>query len=95
MLFKKLRTRSSSKSTNQSIARITSTSSSMNKDSRLPNVVVTAPSRDSQGTTEDEANDYQKFLAKSKKEEEKAEKKRLKEIEKARQVTLSPWASRM
>ncbi len=58
-------------------------------------MVVTAPSRDSQGRTEDEANDYQKFLAKTKKDEEKAEKKRLKEIEKARQVTLSPWASRM
>jgi hypothetical protein len=51
------------------------------------------------GRTADEERDYQQFLAKAKKDEEKAEKRRLKEIKQAeqhmRQVNMSPWASRM
>ena len=46
--------------------------------------------------TTKEANDYESFLAKAKKDEEKLEKKRLKEFEEAarrkREFNMSPWA---
>ena len=49
--------------------------------------------------TDDGDRDYREFLAKAKREEEKAEKKRQMEVREAEQrkkeFNMSPWASRM
>jgi hypothetical protein len=96
MLFKNLRSRSktSSKSTitKPSIFRITSADSHSqgDVDSKVQSSAVVS------STTTEEANDYEKFLAKARKDAEKLEKKRLKEFEEAerrkREVNMSPWA---
>lgn len=97
MLFKNLRSRSksSSKSTKPSIFRVTSSSSHSqgDTDSKAPSSAVV------DSMTTEEADDYEKFLAKARKEAEKLEKKKLKEFEaserRKREVNMSPWASRM
>jgi hypothetical protein len=68
--------------------------------SKIPDVMLSPPtvtdlSLGAQGRSDDEERDYQEFLEKAKKDAEKAEKKRLKEIKAAREVNLSPWASKM
>jgi len=45
--------------------------------------------------TDDEERDYQEFLEKARIDAEKEERRRLKELKAAREVNLSPWASRM
>lgn len=109
MFFKKLRKSSSpsdspSKSNKPSvITRITSVASSHESTrnaSKVPAVMISAPtatdiSLGTAGRTDEEERDYQQFLDKAKKDAEKQEKKRLREIQAAREVNLSPWASRM
>jgi hypothetical protein len=117
MFFKKLRSRSKSKSSKQSgITHITSLSSShsshkntnRHSQSKAPDVLVTPPTndlnerlamheqlREGQQRSDDEERDYQIFLEKARKEEERAERKKLAEIRAARQVNLSPWGGRM
>lgn len=51
--------------------------------------------REGEERSDDEERDYQVFLEQARKEEERAEKKRLAEIKAARQVNLSPWGGRM
>ncbi len=63
-------------------------------------MLVTPPTRTDlspggQERTDDEARDYEEFMEKARKEAERAEKKRLREIKMAREVNLSPWGSRM
>ena len=52
-----------------------------------------------EGRTDGEESDYQEFLAKAKREEENAEKKRQKDTQEAerrkKEFNMSPWASRM
>jgi hypothetical protein len=48
-----------------------------------------------QQRTDDETRDYEEFLEKARKDAEKAEKKKLREIKAAREVNLSPFASGM
>ncbi len=104
MFFKKLRSwsRSSSKSAKPGVTRITSNPSSGRNEtthSPVPEVVLSSPSlqqlneRPSTGT--DDAREHEEFLEKARRDEEEAEKKKLRDIQKARQVNLSPWASRM
>lgn len=103
MFFKKLRKSSTPsddipKSNKPSmITRITSVSSS--DENHRSSTKVPAPIAMelglASGRTDKEERDYQEFLAKAKKEAEKEEKKRLRKIQAARQVNLSPWASRM
>jgi hypothetical protein len=104
MLFKKLRSRakSTSKSTRPSITRIFSTSSSTEKrkPSKVPDVIVSPPTTIDPGfggqeKSNDEARDYELFLEKARKDAERAEKKKLREIKAAREVNMSPWAGRM
>jgi ATP-dependent protease HslVU (ClpYQ) ATPase subunit len=104
MLFKKLRSRSksTSKSTKPSISRMLSTSSSRENKLGSKTVDVTvspAPMANlnltGQAGTNDEAKDYEKFLEKARKDAERAEKRKLKEIKAAKEVNMSPWASRM
>jgi hypothetical protein len=89
----------------------TSSSTENNKresHSKVPDVMVTPPTndlserlamheslREGEQRHDDEERDYQLFLEKARKEEEKAERKRLAEIKAARQVNLSPWGGRM
>ncbi|PMD63089.1 uncharacterized protein K444DRAFT_626838 [Hyaloscypha bicolor E] len=76
--------------------------------SKVPEVMVTPPTndlterlamhenmREGGQRSEDEERDYQLFLEQARKEEEKAERRRLAEIKAARQVNLSPWSGRM
>jgi len=69
--------------------------------SKIPEVMVSPPTLtplgyESQGRSEeDEARDYQEFLDKARKDVERAEKKRLREIKAAREVNMSPWARMM
>jgi hypothetical protein len=55
--------------------------------------------KNKEGRTDDEERDYREFLAKAKREEEKAEKKRQMEVREAerrkKEFNMSPWASRM
>lgn len=46
-------------------------------------------------STEDESRDYKQFLEKARKEAEKEKKEAEKKAKKAREVNMSPWASRM
>jgi len=46
-------------------------------------------------TSHDASKDYEDFLAKAKKEAEKEAKEQAKKAKKAREVNMSPWASRM
>jgi hypothetical protein len=48
-----------------------------------------------QERSDDEERDYQEFLEKARKDAERAEKKKLREIKAAREVNLSPWGGRM
>jgi hypothetical protein len=61
----------------------------------VPDVLVTPPTNEVNERTDDEERDYQIFLEKARKDEERAERKRLAEIKAARQVNLSPWGGRM
>jgi hypothetical protein len=76
--------------------------------SKVPEVMVTPPTndlserlavhenmREGEQRSENEERDYQLFLEQARKEEEKAERRRLAEIKAARQVSLSPWSGRM
>jgi flagellar biosynthesis/type III secretory pathway protein FliH len=99
MLFKSLRSKSSSKSTTQQSLRVTSSDSHNTRnslDQKQPSAIVT-PMSSSKPTKE--MDDYEKFLEKARKEAEKAEKKKEKEIKEAerrrREVNMSPWAGRM
>lgn len=51
--------------------------------------------REGEQRSDDEERDYQIFLERARKEEERAERKKLAEIKAARQVNLSPWGGRM
>jgi hypothetical protein len=107
MFFKKLRSssKSSSKSTKPTMTRITSTSSSthdgtVNSKGSDPAPVTRLDTIQQRSTNEDsEARDYELFLEKARKDAEKAEKMKLREIKEAdrrrREVNLSPWAGRM
>jgi hypothetical protein len=107
MFFKKLRSssKSSSKSTKPSMTRITSTSSSthdetVNSKGSTPVPTTRLDTIQQRSTNEDnEARDYELFLEKARKDAEKAEKMKLREIKEAerrrREVNLSPWAGRM
>lgn len=101
MLFKNIRSRSkaSTKSTKHSIFRITSADSHSQS---------TYPSRDTDKhqvssraspMSDEDADDYSKFLEKAKKDAEKAEKLKLKGLREAerrkREVNMSPWGGRM
>ncbi|CZT48543.1 uncharacterized protein RSE6_09254 [Rhynchosporium secalis] len=46
-------------------------------------------------SSEDGSKDYNEFLAKARKEAEKEKKEEEKKAKKAREVNMSPWASRM
>jgi ADP-ribosylglycohydrolase len=85
---------------------ITSTSSSTHdetvnsKGSTTPAPMTRLDTIQQRSTNEDsEARDYELFLEKAKKDAEKAEKMKLKEIREAdrrrREVNLSPWGGRM
>jgi len=68
--------------------------------SKVPNVLVSAATGTdlSPGPPErsdDEERDYQEFLEKARRDAEKAEKKKLRELKAAREVNLSPWGNRM
>jgi len=92
MFFKKLRSRSSnSKSVKPDITRTKSSSSSSMAvvNSKVPELVFTSEQ------TPDEAKDYVEFLEKARKDAERREKERLIQIKRARETTMSPWASRM
>jgi hypothetical protein len=107
MFFKKLRSSSkSSKRTKPGMTRITSTSSSTHdgtvnsKESTSPAPMTRLDTIQQRPTNEDsEARDYELFLEKARKDVEKAEKMKLREIKEAerrrREVNLSPWAGRM
>lgn len=104
MFFKKLRShsKSSSKSTKPDMTRITSTSSSAHEctvDSKIPAPPLIAQLGADGKTPDAEQGDYDKFLEQAKKDAEKAEKLKLKELQEAerrkREVNLSPWAGRM
>jgi hypothetical protein len=107
MFFKKLRSssKSSPKSTKSIMTRIASTSSSthdgtVNSKGSTPTPMTRLDTIQQRSTNEDsEARDYELFLEKARKDAEKAEKMKLKEIEEAerrrREVNLSPWAGRM
>jgi len=94
MLFKNLRSRSKSSSKNfkPSIFRIASADSHSqgDVDSKVQSSAVVS------SMTTEEANDYERFLAKARKDAEKLEKRKLKEFEEAerrkREVNMSPWA---
>jgi hypothetical protein len=51
--------------------------------------------REGEQRSENEERDYQLFLEQARKEEEKAERRRVAEIKAARQVSLDPWSGRM
>jgi len=103
MLFKTLRSRSksSSKSTKPSIVRVTSADSrsqpSYQSKGDVDSKVQSSAIVSSMGNKE--ADDFEKFLVKARKDAEKAEKKKLRDFEEAerrkREVNMSPWASRM
>jgi len=103
MFFKNIRSRSkgSEESTKQSIFRITSTDShsqstyqSKDNDPTKHNASSTASPM-----SDEEADDYSKFLEQAKKDAEQAEKLKMREIREAerrkREVNMSPWGSRM
>jgi alanyl-tRNA synthetase len=101
MFFKNMRSRSkaSTESTKHSIFRITSTDSHSqstyhNKDADKHQASATASP-----ISDEEADDYSKFVEKAKKDAEKAEKLKMKELREAerrkREVNMSPWGSRM
>ncbi|EPE37144.1 hypothetical protein GLAREA_09307 [Glarea lozoyensis ATCC 20868] len=104
MLFKALRSKSSSKSTTQQESlRVTSADSQhthASHDQKQPSEIVTAMSTRKSGK---EMDDFEKFLEKSRRDEEKLERKREKERERElreaerrkKEVNMSPWASRM
>jgi hypothetical protein len=51
--------------------------------------------REGEQRSENDERDYQLFLEQARKEEEKAERRRVAEIKAARQVSLDPWSGRM
>ena len=76
----------------------------MASDSKIPEVVIASPSSQAlpsskgegeQRNADDEAKDYEEFLAKAKKDEENAARKKAREIREARERNMSPWAGRM
>jgi len=99
MFFKGLRSRS--KSSPKSIDDNTAT--------RTTSITLSLPRRSSSKThtvttlveerTDEEESDYQEFLAKARRDEEEAERKKIKEAKKAerhqKQVDMNPWSSRM
>lgn len=102
MLFKNMRSRSkaSHESTKHSIFRVTSTDSHsqptyLSKDTEPKDKASTSISP----MGSEVADDYSKFLEKAKKDAEKAEKMKIKEIREAerrkREVNMSPWGGRM
>jgi hypothetical protein len=105
MLFKKLRSKSTSSSaTPQHSLRVTSASSTQTQaslDAKHPSTFITPLTPSPQIAKE--TDDFTRFLEKSRKEEEKREKKLQKEREREsreaerrkREVNMSPWAGRM
>lgn len=103
MLFKALRSKSSSKSTkNSSMVYRASTDAHSHTthytqgDTKgaTATIISTPKTDDSKGS-----DDYQKFLEKSRKEAEREEKRKLKELKEAerrrQEVNMSPWGGRM
>ncbi|CAG8948651.1 hypothetical protein HYFRA_00001771 [Hymenoscyphus fraxineus] len=106
MLFKSFRSKSSSKSTNNSsMAHRTSMDAHSHTahytqgdamDTKGPTTTIMSSPESGKTTGSD---DYQKFIEKSRKDAEREEKRKLKELKEAerrrQEVNMSPWASRM
>ncbi|TVY36674.1 hypothetical protein LOCC1_G007581 [Lachnellula occidentalis] len=96
-MFKNLRSRSksSSKTSKPSVFRVLSTDSHAHSREH-GDAEAESKMQPTACMATESADDYGKFLAKAKKDAEKAEKKRLKEVEEAerrkREVNMSPWA---
>lgn len=101
MFFKNIRSRSkaSTESTKHSIFRITSRDSHSQSTYQSKDNDKHQASTTASPMSEEEADDYSKFLEKAKKDAEKAEKLKMREIREAerrkREVNMSPWGSRM
>ena len=82
----------------KSLRRLSSRSGSKSTTPTSPNELKKSTTATTQSSVEDNT-DYQKFLWQAQVAEEKAEKRRLKELKMAekqmKQVNMSPWESRM
>lgn len=108
MFFKKLRARRKSTAQSSKPSMKSSSTNIGTLETKVPDVIVTAPtdpkatakasSRNSKRDAkepEEEVDDYQAFLEKERKNIERLEKKKLREIQQGREMNMSPWAGRM